>query len=120
MRIILNCDDLGASQTVNDSIFALMAQKRVTSATLLVNGPAIKDAIARIGQYPECSFGMHLNIAEYTPLSSHPGLLPLLNEKGELASRVREINLSESVQNGVYEEWSAQIESAIALGVPIS
>lgn len=120
MRIILNCDDLGASQTVNDSIFALMAARRVTSATLLANGPAIEDAVARVGQFPECSFGIHLNIAEFRPLSGHPGLSPLLDDKGELAPRIREIHLSKSVQDGVFAEWCAQIERALVLGVPIS
>ncbi len=59
MKIIINCDDLGASVTINECIFELMEQRRVTSATLLTNGSAVEDAVRQIGKYPECSFGVH-------------------------------------------------------------
>jgi predicted glycoside hydrolase/deacetylase ChbG (UPF0249 family) len=124
MKIIVNCDDLGASTPVNDSIFDLMQQGRVTSATLMMNGAALEDALGRIGTFRQCSFGVHLNVTEFAPLSTHPGLLPLLNAQGEFAGnaqrRPREIPLNASIREGVYAEWCAQIERALALGVPVS
>jgi len=124
MRIIINCDDLGASETVNDAILEMMEQSRVTSATLMMNAPAIEDAVRRIGSFPHCSFGVHLNVTEFAPLSAHPGLRTLLNEKGEFAGNARsrpiDIPLTAHAREGVYAEWCAQIERAQALGVPIS
>lgn len=124
MRIIINCDDLGANSTVNDSIFELMDQGRVTSATLMMNAPAIEDAVRHIGNYPHCSFGVHLNVTEFAPLSTHPGLQTLLNENREFAGNARRdpinIPLTGAAREGVYAEWCAQIERALALGVPIS
>ncbi len=124
MRIVINCDDLGANAAVNESIFALMEQACVTSATLMMNGPAIKEAIRRIGKFPHCSFGVHLNVTEFAPLSAHAGLRPLLDGKGEFAGRTRRdpvnIPLTNSIREGVYAEWSAQIERALAFGVPVS
>lgn len=120
MRIIINCDDLGASAVVNDSIFALMEEWRVTSATLLMNGPEIDDAIRRIRHNPRGSFGIHLNGTEYRPLTKHPGLRPLLNEDGEFAGNLRGIPLTPAIQQGLLAEWSAQIQLGIDCGVRIS
>lgn len=124
MKIIVNGDDLGASANVNRSILELMDQGRVTSATLLVNGPAAEDAVRQLGAYPHCSFGVHLNLTQFLPLSSHPGLAPLLGADGQFAgylrSRPRTIPLSASIRQGAYAEWCAQVERALELGVPIS
>ncbi len=124
MRIIINCDDLGASETVNHDILELMQQRRVTSATLMMNAPAIEEAVRRIGSFPYCSFGVHLNVTEFAPLSAHPGLCALLNENGEFAGNARRdpinIPLTAHAREGVYAEWCAQIERAQAFGVPIS
>lgn len=124
MRIIINCDDLGANTRINNSILKLMEQKRVTSATLMMNGQALEDALGRIGKYPQCSFGIHLNVTQFKPLSSHPGLQPLLNDEGEFTGvgrpSPRNIPLTCSIREGVYAEWCAQIQRALDLGVPIS
>ena len=124
MKIIINCDDLGASVRVNNCIFELMEDRRVTSATMMMNGPAVEDAARQIGKYPGCSFGVHLNLTEFAPLTSHPGLRPLLNAKGEFAGvgrrSPRNIPLNAAIREGVYAEWCAQMERARALGVPVS
>jgi predicted glycoside hydrolase/deacetylase ChbG (UPF0249 family) len=124
MKIILNCDDLGMSMSVNEAIFELMDQGRVTSATLMANAPAFDDAVRRIGKYPDCSFGVHLNLTEFAPLSSHAGLGPLLNEQGDFAGIAlinrRDFRWTAALRAGVYAEWSAQIERALAHGVAIS
>lgn len=124
MRIIINCDDLGANARVNESIFELMLERHVTSATLMMNGPAIEDAVWRLGEFPYCSFGVHLNATEFRPLSQHAGLEPLLNAAGEFegnsfASPIQ-IPLNATIREGVYAEWCAQIDRALAMGVPVS
>src|SRR5579863_9711668 len=119
-RIIINADDLGASVRVNDFVFGLMERRRVTSATLMMNGPAREDAVAKIGRYQNCSFGVHLNLTEFSPLSAHPGLVPLLDASGRFTRAALSLPLSSGMREGVFTEWCAQIESARALGVPIS
>jgi len=124
MKIIINCDDLGASLNVNNRIFEMMEQRRVTSATLLMNGPAVEDAVERIGKFRECSFGVHLNLTEFSPLTDQPGLVPLLDENGDFNGTgrrsPRKIPLTASIRARVYAEWCEQIERALAQGVPIS
>jgi predicted glycoside hydrolase/deacetylase ChbG (UPF0249 family) len=126
MKIIINCDDLGESTFINDRILDLMEAGRVTSATLLMNGPAVDDAVRRIGRYPHMSFGVHLNVTQFRPLCSHPGLAPLLNEEGEFEGRekyggnLRRMRLTTGIAEGIFAEWSAQIERALALRIPVS
>ena len=120
MRIILNCDDLGMSPAVNDAILGLMEAGRVTSATLMPNGQAIEDAVRGLRHFPRCSFGVHLVGTEFRPLSSHPGLAPLLNEDGEFAGNLRSIQITPFIAAGMFSEWCAQMDRALALGVPIS
>src|SRR6266516_2916301 len=120
MKVIINADDLGVSTEVNEAIFALMAARRITSATLLANGPAVTEAAGRLSEFPRCSFGAHLNLSEFRPLTSHPGLRPILAEDGCFAgNRVREIAISPVVRVGIFQEWSAQVERLQSLGVPL-
>ena len=120
MKIIINADDLGLSPAVNHAIFALMEEGRITSATLMANAPAAEEAAQRLARLPRCSFGVHLVGTELRPLSSHPGLAPLLNEKGEFAGNLRRISITPAIANGIFAEWCAQIDRALALGVPVS
>jgi predicted glycoside hydrolase/deacetylase ChbG (UPF0249 family) len=118
---VINADDLGYSVEVNKAIFSLMDRGHVTSASLLMNAPATEQAIAQIPHYPHLSFGIHLNITEFAPLSRHPGLAPLLSaETGEFSGLARRIKLSRSVREGVFAEWCAQIDRALQRGVPVS
>jgi predicted glycoside hydrolase/deacetylase ChbG (UPF0249 family) len=120
VRIIINCDDLGASKEINDCIFDLMEQRRVTSATLMMNAPETEDALVRMRSYPACSFGIHLNGTQFAPLTAHAGLGPLLNDKGEFAGNLKRIPLTAEVREGIFAEWCAQIGRGLAAGVPFS
>lgn len=122
MRIIINADDLGASEIVNETVFRLMTEKRLTSATLLANGPCIEEAVKKISLFPECSFGVHLNISEHRPLLQQKGIQVLLDENGFFVEddRIRKVKIDASLARAVFIEFSAQIEKLISLGVAIS
>lgn len=120
LRLIVNADDLGRSAEVNDAIFGLMAQGRLTSATILANGAAAREALARIPQFPRCSFGAHLNITEYRPLTGSPALGPLLDENGAMTKAIRRVRVTPALREAIYEEWSAQVGLLLAAGVRLS
>jgi predicted glycoside hydrolase/deacetylase ChbG (UPF0249 family) len=90
----------------------------------MMNAPAVEEAIGRIGGHRWSSFGVHLNLSAFAPLSSHPGLRPLLDEKGEFSAVIRpdrqNLPLTAAIQDGIYAEWCAQIERALALDVLVS
>ncbi|HET7205978.1 MAG TPA: ChbG/HpnK family deacetylase [Terriglobales bacterium] len=120
MRVIVNADDLGMSDAVNAAIFAGMAVGTITSATLLANGPCLKTAVSEIGSFPQCSFGVHLNLTEFEPVcgESHKRLASILDDRGCFhGNTIREVTITPALLRGIFLEWCAQIERLIELGV---
>lgn len=120
IRIIINADDLGKSEQVNGAIFDLIAKNIITSTTILANGPAYEDAIRRIPLYPQCSYGVHLNLTEFKPLTHNNHLTDILAD-GSFDSNIREkMNINISFQKALYNEWFAQIERLLSDNIQIS
>ena len=121
MDVIVNADDLGITSEVNESIFHLMEIGRVTSASVIANGPYVEEACRQVSKFPQCSFGAHLNITEFKPLTGHRSLKPLQDTDGELVeSRIRQTSIDGSLAEGIYSEFCAQIENLQSLGISIS
>ena len=121
MDVIVNADDLGISPHVNEAIFALIENGLATSSSLIANGPAVEEACREISRYPRCSFGAHLNVTEFQPLTEPEGLGPLLDEQGRFISeRVRQVPLDAKLSQAVLEEFCAQIDKLLSLGVEVS
>lgn len=71
-RLIFNSDDFGLSSEVNRAIADSFESNRISSATLLVNMEASKEAFEIIKQKKlKGSIGLHLNFQEGKPLSRH-------------------------------------------------
>lgn len=122
LDIIVNADDLGAGHEINETTFDLMSEGRVTSATMMANGPEIEAACQGARSFPHCSFGVHLNVTEFRPLSDPQHIQPLLDGEGGFAGedRIRQISIDSALAEGIYSEFCAQIERLRALGVPVS
>lgn len=74
--LIVNADDLGAGPRRNEGI--LLAHRRgiVTSASALVQGPAMRGALDLLKSCPTLDAGLHLNLSEGPPvLSGHRTLV---------------------------------------------
>jgi len=117
---VVNADDLGMSSEVNDAIFELMDRRRLTSASLLANAPATLDAVRKLRKFPQCSFGVHLNIVEYKPLGTDPGLSPLLDGEGKLKPVPSGFRFTMGMLRAIHEEFNLQIRRLLSIGVPIS
>jgi chitin disaccharide deacetylase len=120
MKIIVNADDLGISETVNEAIFQGMQRGTVTSATMLSNGPAVRAATQQLHLFPNCSFGVHLNLTEFEPLCSGSvtALAAILDQnKCFKGNSIREVGIGLPMLRAVFREWCSQIENLIRLGV---
>ena len=120
VRTIINADDLGMSEKVNLATFELMESRRVTSASILANGPCVEQALAHCGEFRACSFGAHLNITEFEPLSRSKDLAPLLGENGEFTQRPGHVYLGSRTRAAIAEEWSTQIEELRRGGIEVT
>ena len=119
--VIVNADDLGISQKVNCATFELIEAGLVTSATLMANAPHIEDACERAKEFPNCSFGVHLNVTQFQPLSSPGALEPLLDNSGAFDwERIRQVSIDSSLAKGIFEEFCSQIDRLQSLNVAVT
>lgn len=123
MRIIINADDLGHSINRNNAIYGLMDDGLIRSATVMANGDGFDDAVKRSSSYPNCSFGIHLTLTEFSPLSK-PGIFRkygLLGEEGAFNSHIQTLAaIPAELMRAVQEEWQLQIQRLLDAGVRVS
>lgn len=63
--LIVNADDLGLCDSVNEGILTAHEHGIVTSATLMVRRAAAADASRRAASLPDLSLGLHLDLGEW-------------------------------------------------------
>jgi len=120
IAIIVNADDLGMSAAVNEATFDLMSRGRISSATLLANAPAAREAARRAAAFPDCSFGVHLNVTQFEPLTKGSGARLLVDERGQMTRANETAPPGPARLNAIYDEVCAQVGRVAAFGVRIS
>lgn len=119
-RVIINADDLGISEVVNDAIFDLMAQRRVTSATVMANGPAFSQAASKIKHFPRCSFGAHLNLTQFAPVTPGPDAAVLTGADGLMSRSLGRERFGPRLLSAMYQELCAQVDLLGSAGIEVS
>jgi predicted glycoside hydrolase/deacetylase ChbG (UPF0249 family) len=121
MLTIINADDLGLSTAVNEAIFDLMERGHITSSSLLANSPAAEEAVVEARRRKNGSFGVHLNVTEFRPLTRNAALSPILDSSGCFAGNsIRSTPITSQLREAIFQEWSAQIERLRAMGLSLS
>lgn len=116
-RLIINGDDFGLSDGISLGIVHCMSNGCVSSTTIM---PCVDGAFNRIRQLRlqfSGSIGVHLQLTSGKPRCSPAGIRSLLdgNTFPSNIPNIDNINIDE-----VEHEWTAQIESILDLGIPIS
>lgn len=127
MRIIINADDCGYSQSVNERIENAIVRGRITSTTVMANMGDLEGAARLYKDYCEkISFGFHLNLTEGRPLLKNQQLLDLgfyIEKDGTVVfngSPYRRRFLSKEARDGIYKEVLAQAEKIRDSGISLS
>ena len=108
-RLIVNADDFGFTQDVNEGIVEAHQRGILTSTTLMANGAAFDDAVRLAGQNPALDLGCHLvliggrsALPPHRPLpSSVPRLLAAI-----ISGRI-----------AIHDELAAQVRKILAAGI---
>lgn len=119
--LIVTADDLGHDVERNRGILEAHRDGILTQASILANGPAFEDALARLAQAPELGVGLHLNLSEGKPLARR--LRTLVGEDGLFLGkdRIRQILRKGLVDPGeIRRETEAQIEKLRARGIVVT
>ncbi len=64
-RLIVNADDFGLTPGINRGILRAHADGIVTSTSLMVRGPAAREAVEAAKSCPALSIGLHLDLCEW-------------------------------------------------------
>lgn len=88
--LIVNADDLGLSETVNDGIFAAHEGGIVSSASLMVRQAAAPAAAEALAGYPHLAVGLHLDLEGKDYGGGRLELLPVQEECRAQLERFRE------------------------------
>ena len=85
-RLIVNGDDFGASTEVNEAI--LLAHRRgiLSSASLMVSGPAFEHAVALARENPGLAVGLHVTLVDGYPVMRPSEIPSLVGENGTFGS----------------------------------
>jgi predicted glycoside hydrolase/deacetylase ChbG (UPF0249 family) len=123
-RLIVNADDLAADEARNAGIFEAIAQGRVTSVSLLPNGPAREDALHRIRSLGRrrVSVGVHLNLSEGRPVSPDLRLLTGPDQffRGKTpAHKLLMRSGDQALEREITREMSAQVKVLLDYGIRI-
>ena len=122
--VILNGDDFGLAEPINEGILQAHEQGCLTSASLSVAGPAVESAVAGAARCPELGVGLHLTLVGERPVSDPATVPSLVDGSGRFhpggmsfalrwfAGRIRAVEARREVR--------AQLARAAALGVRLT
>jgi chitin disaccharide deacetylase len=122
-RLIVNADDFGRSQAINQAVFRAHREGILTSASLMVNEPACAGAVELARQCPALGVGLHLALACGRSALA-PGQIPgLVNREGQFSSNPVRTGLryffDSSLRPQLRAEIRAQFDRFRATGLPL-
>jgi predicted glycoside hydrolase/deacetylase ChbG (UPF0249 family) len=120
MRLIINADDFGLSNGVNDGIVCAYKFGAVRSTTLLVNAAAFGGAAALAQKNDGLGVGVHLNLTSAKPISPVKTLIAGDGNFFRLGEFLEKLSENYFDKTEIENEWRAQIERARSAGFKIT
>ncbi|WP_052019695.1 polysaccharide deacetylase family protein [Paenibacillus sp. JCM 10914] len=121
-RLIINCDDFGQSQAMNQAIMHLLDENKASSATIMTVAPGFEEAAAWAARRKQRNIGLHLTLtSEFEALrwSSLTGHSSLHDDSDHQYQTVKAFE--EGAETGaVLKELEAQYQRARQAGIQIS
>jgi len=120
-RLIVNADDFGLTEKINQAIMEAHDGGLISSTSLLANGQAFDSAVALSRQAPRLGVGVHLNLTEGKPVVPASSIPSLINGQGDFARKPaslwRAMTLGRVSTVHIERELRAQIEKVLAAGI---
>lgn len=125
IRLIVNADDFGLHQAVNEGIIKGHKEGIIKSTSLLANGDSFDEAVAMAKENPRLGIGVHTAlVGGLKPLSGPDKVPSLVDEHGRFFTSYPQfikkavsgdINFEE-----VYQELDLQFEKVVSSGLAIT
>jgi hopanoid biosynthesis associated protein HpnK len=120
-RLIVNADDFGLTEKINQAIMESHFGGLLSSTSLLANGQAFDSAVALSRQAPRLGVGVHLNLTEGKPVAPAASIPSLMNGRGYIVRKParlwRAMILGQVSAADIEKELRAQIEKVLAAGI---
>lgn len=117
-KIIINADDFGYCDSVNNAIIDAHKNGVVTSCTVMAGMPGFEEGVKLLKENPTLGSGVHMTLTCYKPVLE--GHKTIVDENGYFHRRLNEEIINNIDTEEVYAEFCAQIDKVIASGVNIS
>ncbi|MCC7369814.1 MAG: ChbG/HpnK family deacetylase [Chloroflexi bacterium] len=118
--LIVNADELGLTEGINEGIIEVHAHGIVTSTTMVANFWAFDHAVSLSRKYPGLAVGVHLNLTHGMPILPQDRVHTLVDENGYFFRRrpfLQRLIMGQISMIQVYEEFRAQVDKVIAAGI---
>jgi predicted glycoside hydrolase/deacetylase ChbG (UPF0249 family) len=115
LPVIINADDFGLTDGVCAGIVRAIEVGGVTSTTAMVCVPGASERLKRWAPGIAGQIGAHLQLTSGTPILSPERVPSLVWQDGRFPTRRKEIQSPRCEE--IHDEWRAQIESLLRLGV---
>ena len=110
-RVIISADDFGLSEEINEAVEQAHTRGLLSTASLMVAGPAAADAVARAHRLPGLHVGLHLVVIE-GPAVSPPERIPLLvGPDGQFPSDQLALGLRYFFRRDVHRQLAREIDA---------
>ena len=122
-RLIVNADDFGLSQSVNEAVIRAHRDGILTSASLMVNEPGCGEAVKLAKENPRLGVGLHLTLLMGRSALSPQKIPGLVNSRGEFSNNPVGVGMGYFFKRGLRDqlrsEIRAQFEKFHATGLPL-
>ena len=116
--IIINADDFGYCEGVNQGIISAYKNGVVTSCSIMAGMPGFDQAIELLRENKGLGCGVHMTLSCYKPvLDTHQ---TLVDENGYFFRRITKEKAMEFDLDELYLEFCSQIDKVIGSGIEIS
>lgn len=122
-KLIVNADDFGYSEEVNDAIVYGILNGLIDRTTIMVNMPFCEDAVNKAIKYGfENKVGLHLNVVEGKPLTEPIKKTILCNAEGlfddeTMKKKSNRVFLGKKERDAIGIEIEAQIEKFLSFHI---
>ncbi len=107
-RVIISADDFGLSENVNEAVELAHRNGILTTASLMVAGPAAADAVRRARRLPSLRVGLHLVVIEGDALQ--PAAAPdIVDAAGRFPSGQLRLGIDYFFRRRVRQQLAAEI-----------
>ncbi len=113
-RLIITADDFGLSESVNEAVERAHREGILTTASLMVAGPAASDAVRRARTMPRLAVGLHLVAIEGPAMLPSADIPDLVDERRHFPSDQLRLGVRYTVSNRTRRQLAAEIRAQFA------